>query len=325
MSNLSVITGAAGYVGYGLVQELLSRGERLRLLLLEPWPPFDNLPCEIVYGDITKPETIAHTFEGAHTVYHLAGLVEIRKGREDLVWRVNVDGTHNVIAACKKSGVRRLVYCSSVDAIAPAPHGTVMREPASFGVAGLSGTYGKTKAVATQSALNSACEGFEVTACMPSAVIGPYDYNAAAIGVMVRTCMRIRMPAGLRGGGYNFVDVRDVAFGLAQAASAPSGESYLLTGEYLDVSDFIALLTELTGREPPGLSVPIKAAAAAAPAAEAFYKLSGKTPLVTRYSLRKITENGLFSYDKATRDLGYNPRSTRESLADMIAWVKENE
>jgi len=141
----------------------------------------------------------------------------------------------------------------------------------------------------------------------------------------VRMCMRMRFPAGLRGGGYNFVDVRDVAFGLAQAASAPSGESYLLTGEYMDVGEFISLLMQLTGRKPPGFSVPLGVAAAGAPAAELFYKLSGKTPLFTRYSLRKITENGQFCCNKAKRDLGYNPRGTRESLTDMIAWVKENE
>jgi len=322
--NLPIVTGASGYVGYALVLELIARGQRPRVLLRKPIPLFDNLPCDIAIGDVTDAESLQRAFAGADVVCHVAGLVDISNSRNALLWRVNVDGTNNVIAACKACGVGRLVYCSSVDAIAPAPHGTIMHESARYGISGLSGTYAKTKAVATQAVLNSAGEGFDAVACLPSAVIGPYDQKGSAIGEIVRLAMRFRSPAGLSGGGYNFVDVRDVAQGLAAAASAPSGESYLLTGEYLDVGAFLALLAELTGHRPPSVLFPLGVAAAAAPAAELFYRLSGQTPMFTRYALRKLRENGQFCHQKAARDLGFSPRSARDSLTDMIAWIREN-
>jgi len=328
MSTTSVVTGAGGHIGYALVKELIARGERPRLLTFLPSEPalFDGLDCEIVMGDITKPESLPAAFEGADVVYHLAGLIEVGSGNDDLVWNVNVDGTQNVVAACKACGVRRLVYVASVDAIPPAPEGEVMSEPALFSSGPLNGTYAKTKAIAAQSVLNSACEGFEVVVGMPSACIGPYDFRVSNIGVMVRMFMKHSFPVTMRFGGYNFVDVRDVAQGLAaMAEKGRSGESYILSGEYLCTDAFITMLSELNKHGPPKLPVPHIVAAATAPLAEQYYKRFDKTPLFTGYSLRKIMENGLFSYEKAARELGYSPRGARESLSDMIHWINDNE
>jgi len=328
MSSTSVITGATGHIGYALAMELVARGQRPRLLLRKPSPLFAGMPCDIAFGDITDPASLPAAFEGADTVYHLAGLIEVNEGNDDMVWRVNIDGTQNVVSACKASGVRRLVYCSSVDAMPPAPKGETMRETGHYASAAVSGAYAKSKAIATQAALNSAGGGFEAVACLPSACIGPYDFKCSNIGVMVRLFMRMHFPVTMRFGGYNFVDVRDAAQGLAACADparAPSGESYLLTGEYLDTEAFIAALAELTGHRAPILPLPRIVAGAAAPAVEQYYKFFDKTPLFTSYSLRKIQENGLFSYEKAARALAYRPRSARESLEDMIQWIEKND
>ncbi|MDR2753003.1 MAG: NAD-dependent epimerase/dehydratase family protein [Oscillospiraceae bacterium] len=328
MTGTSVITGATGHIGYALVQELLNRGERLRLLLRKPSPLFNAPDLEIVQGDITAPATLREAFAGAETVYHLAGLIEVGSDNDNEVWHVNVDGTQNVIAACKACGVRRLVYCSSVDALPPAADGVVMTEIENFQCNSVNGTYAKTKAVATQAVLNSACEGFDVVVGHPSACIGPYDFKQSNIGEMVRMFMRFKFPVTMRFGGYNFVDVRDVAQGLAacgERALAPSGSCYLLTGNYHTTGEFIAMLAELNGYDAPSIALPRTLAEASAPIAERYYKIFDKTPLFTRYSLRKIMENGLFSYEKATQELGYCPRSAQESLRDMIAWIHKNE
>ena len=326
MDGTTVVTGATGHIGYALVQELLARGERPRLLLRKPVPLFEGMGCEIAFGDITDPESLPGAFAGAQTVYHLAGLIEVGDGDEDAVWRVNVDGTQNVVAACKARGVKRLVYCSSVDAMPPAAQGEIMAEPARFICGAVNGGYAKTKAVATQAALNSAGGGFDVVVGMPSACIGPYDFKKSNIGVMVRIFIKYKFPFTMNFGGYNFVDVRDVAQGLAaMGEKGRSGECYLLTGEYLDTKSFIADLAGLNGRKPPVIPLPRRLADLSAPLAEQYYKVFDKTPLFTGYSLRKIMENGLFSYEKAARELGYAPRPARDSLRDMIAWIAEYE
>ena len=324
----SVVTGAGGHIGFALVKELIARGERPRVLAFLPGEPalFEGMGCEIVMGDITKPETLPAAFEGADVVYHLAGLIEVGFGNDAAVWRVNVDGTQNVVSACKACGVKRLVYVASVDAIPPAPAGKTMTEPARFGSGPLNGTYAKTKAIAAQAVLNSACEGFEVVVGMPSACIGPYEFKPSNVGELVRMFMKYPFPVTMRFGGYNFVDVRDVAQGLAaMGEKGRPGESYILSGEYMDCDSLIKTLARLNGRKAPTMPLPHALATAAAPLAEQYYKLARKTPLFTRYSIRKIMENGLFSYEKAARELGYAPRSAEESLRDMIKWIKEQQ
>ena len=91
------------------------------------------------------------------------------------------------------------------------------------------------------------------------------------------------------------------------------------------VDEFIALLAELTGQKPPTIPLPFALAHAGAPIAKKYYDLSKKTPLFTPYTLRKLMDNGLFDCSKAERELGYRPRSARESLQDMIVWIQEYE
>ena len=130
--KLSVVTGATGHVGYALVKELEARGENFRILIRKDSKIFDGINCERVFGDVTDPASLEKAFEGADVVYHLAGVIEINKGNEDMTWKVNVDGTKNVVEACKKCGVKRLVYASSVDAYPPLPDNQVMREISHF-------------------------------------------------------------------------------------------------------------------------------------------------------------------------------------------------
>lgn len=119
------------------------------------------------------PLLLKKAFEGADVVYHLAGVIEINKGNEDMTWKVNVDGTKNVVEACKKCGVKRLVYASSVDAYPPLPDNQVMREISHFNPEILDGTYAKTKATATNYVFENNDDKLETVVCYPGACCGP--------------------------------------------------------------------------------------------------------------------------------------------------------
>ncbi|MDR1465893.1 MAG: NAD-dependent epimerase/dehydratase family protein [Oscillospiraceae bacterium] len=328
MTGLWVATGATGHIGYALAKHWETIGARYRLLLREHTPLFNGFHCGASLGDVTDRVSLEQAFTGAETVFHLAGLIEVNSGNEDATWKVNVGGTRNVIAACKSCGVKRLVYASSVDALPPLPEGQMMREIDRFCPEDVSGTYARTKALATQLVLDAAEPGFEVAVCHPGACVGPYDYKISNVGELVRMFLHGTFPVTMDFGGYNFVDVRDVALGMTAAADpakAPSGSCYLLTGEAIACGDLIELLAELCGRKAPKLVLHQTLANTAAPVAEIYYKLRRQTPLFTRYSLRKLAENDHFSYEKAARELGYQPRGLRDSLTDMIAWIRENE
>ena len=122
-------------------------------------------------------------------------------------------------------------------------------------------------------------------------------------------------------GAYNFVDVRDVAIGtIAAGDKGGAGEVYLLCNKSCSVDEFIRLLAEVSGNKPPKIKLGKGIIDFAAP-----IKVSGQSPIFTRYAVRKLVSNCNFSYEKAQRELGYNPRPLRDSLKDSLEWIKETE
>lgn len=324
--GLSVLTGATGHIGYALLKELESNDENVRILIRKDTGIFEGFRCEKSYGDVTDLESLEKAFQGADTVYHLAGIIDINSGNDGMVWDVNLGGTKNVVEACKRCGVRRLVYASSVDAIPPLPGNELMTEISSFSPDILDGTYAKTKAAATQFVLDSRCDGLEVVVTHPGACIGPYDFKISNIGEMVRLFLKGRIPVSLSFGEYNFVDVRDVAKGLYGAAlKGRDGECYILTGERVTVDEVIGILAEKRGSQKPSLKFPLGPVKPLLPALEFYYKTFNKTPFLTRYSVRKLLSNCNFSYAKAQKELGYNPMTVKQSLGDMVDWIREKE
>jgi dihydroflavonol-4-reductase len=324
--KFSVVTGASGHIGYALVKELEASNERFRILIRSESNIFDEIPCEKAFGDVTDLASLEKAFEGADVVYHLAGVIDVGGGENDMVWQVNVQGTKNVVEACKKCGVRRLVFASSVDAVKPLHGGNLMMEMSHFDPDEINGVYGKSKAEATRFVLEQSDDQLEAVAVFPAACIGPYDYKVSSPGEMVRMIMRGRLPVSLAFGGYNFVDVRDVAAGMiGAAAKGGAGECYLLTGEVISSNDIIALIANSCGRKPPRFKMPLWLAKSLAPLAEVYYKISGSTPLFTRLSIEILTYNCNFCHAKAQEELGYNPRPIEESIRDMVDWIALNE
>lgn len=324
--SIQVVTGATGHIGYALLKKLADAGETVRILIRKDSKIFDGIPCEKVFGDVTDPASLEKAFEGADVVYHLAGLIDINVGNDDMVWKVNFEGTKNVVEACKKCGVRRLVYASSVDAYEPLPDNQLMKEVTEFFPDRLDGTYAKTKATATNYVFDTVRRGeLDAVVVYPGACIGPYDFKVSNIGEMVRTVIKHGYPVSLKFGAYNFVDIRDVAQGMILAAQkGKTGEGYILCGEQISVDDFICTLCKVCGKKIPKIKMGYGIVSLAAPVCEVYYKISKATPLFTRYSVRKLISNCNFSIEKARTELGYEPMSVEQSLTDMVQWIKEN-
>jgi dihydroflavonol-4-reductase len=325
--KISLVTGATGHIGYALLKELVDSGEKVRILIRKDSKQFDGIECEKVYGDVTDLDALLKAFEGVDVVYHLAGIIDINADQEDMIWSVNVGGTKNVVKACQEKGVRRLVYASSVDAFPPLPDNQVMTELDHFDVDILDGTYAKTKATATQFVLDEVKAGrLDAVVTHPGACIGPYDFKVSNVGEMVRMFINGMFPVTLSFGAYNFVDIRDVAHGMYMAAKqGGKGECYILCGEQISVDGFIKATAKACGKKAPKIPLSYGFAKAVAPAAEVFYKVAKKTPLFTRYSIRKLVSNCNFSIEKARKELDYNPMSVEQSVTDMVQWIKENE
>ena len=326
-----IVTGAAGHLGSHVVKELLEQDKEVRALVLpnESCPDFIDANRHLLKeyaGNVCIPETIEPLFDSngvkEFVVIHCAGIVTIDSKKNKKVYDVNVGGTANIIAACERHSVKRLIYISSVHAIPLLPHGQIMSEISCFSPDTVIGYYGKTKAIATQLVLDAVKRGLDAVVIHPTGIIGPHSLPTGNMAQAIQLYLSNRLPAAIRG-GFDFVDVRDVAGGIIAAADkGRSGECYILSNIYVEIEELFKSLSEVSGQKKLKFYLPVWAAKAAALFAEMYYQCARKTPVFTLYSLHTLSENSLYSHDKASRELGYNTRPLKETLTDIVSWTR---
>jgi len=322
---LHVVTGATGHLGNNLVRTLLEQGQQVRAVVLpnDPAQAIAGLPLERVEGDVRDLGALVWAFRGADRVYHLASLITIAPGRADLLQQVNVAGTHNVVEACLRDGVKRLTYVSSIHALVEPPHGTTIDEGMPFDPSRIATEYGRSKAQAALEVLEGVKRGLDGVLVCPTGIVGPYDYQPSEIGRLFLNVARRRMPAAIEG-AYDFVDVRDVVQGLLAAAEkGRRGETYILSGETVTVRQMMAYLEEAAGVRAPRLFLPVGLARSLARAAFSFARLTSTRPLFTGESVDILCSNCCISHDKAAHDIGYTSRPFQETVRDTIRWFRE--
>jgi len=322
---VNLVTGATGHIGNVLARQLAERGEQVRALLFrgEDSAPLAGLPVEIVEGDVLDMDSLKHALHGVERVFHLAGIISIMPGRDKKVHRVNVEGTRNVLGAALEAGVKRLVYTSSIHAIQRIQTG-IIDERVPFDTFNAVSAYDHSKAEASLNVLASVARGLDAVVVCPTGVIGPYDYRLSEMGRLIWDCARAR-PALYVDGAYDFVDVRDVADGIIRAAqNGRTGETYIFSGERVTVRGLLDLVREASGRQFPRFRVPFGLARFAALFTPFFYRWTRTKPRITSYSLETLRSNSWISHAKAARELGYQPRSLRESVADTVAWFNQS-
>jgi len=321
-----LVTGATGHIGNVLVRKLLDRGEKVRALIWrgEDTTPLKNLDVEQVVGDVLDPASLEHAMHGVETVYHLAGIISILPGRNPLVWRVNVEGTRNVLEAARHASIRRLLYTSSIHAIAHAPHGVAMDETLGFDQNNPYGEYDRSKATASLEVQKAAARDLDAVIVCPTGVIGPYDFRGSEMGEVIRSATEARTMLYVEG-AYDFVDVRDVADGLIAARErGRCGESYILSGHKLSVRYMLETVREVSGKAFASIKIPFSLAELAARYTPWYYQRTQAKPRFTPYSLEVLQSNANISSKKALAELGYKPRPVYESIADTVRWFLEN-
>ena len=323
---MNLITGATGHLGNVLIRQLLERGQKVRAFVLpnDNLTPIQGQDVEIFYGNVLDPASIESALQGVDVAYHLAAMITIMPGKNEKVQRVNVEGTRNMLAAVKKAGVRRFIYTSSIHAIQRAPHGVTIDETLPYDPNNPYGAYDTSKAQASLLVEQAARDGLDAVLICPTGVIGPYDFRVSLLGSWFLSYWNNR-PVQYFEGGYDYVDVRDVATGMIAAAEkGRRGESYLLSGAYLSNQDLVETGRRLVGGTYKLLKLPLTLIHFLAQILPHYYRISKKSPLLTPYSIEVLQSNSAISHAKAARELGYNPRPLVDSLRDALTWFKEN-
>ena len=322
MKKIYLVTGASGHLGSTLLNRLLEKGQTVRCFVLPGEEKYLPDGVEVFVGDVCDKASLFPFFQNENgdelILLHCAGIVTISSKKNPLVRKVNVEGTRNVLELALAAKTGRVVYVSSVHALLEADEADT-KEADHFEPWKIDDPYGKSKAEASNLALEYARKGLNISIVHPTGITGPGDIRNTNHSVRsFKAMMKGYIPVGLKG-GFDFVDVRDVAQGILQCEDkGKNGECYLLTGHYLTVEDLLKLVCSARGRRYLPLCIPAKLAEFVAPMGELISRSLGSKPLLTPYSVYTLQTNAMFSHQKASNTFGYNPRPIEETIEDTL-------
>lgn len=321
-----LITGASGHIGNVLAALLYQNGHTdLRLMVqgkitahIEPYAK------EIVRVDICDPKAVSEAVRGCTDVFHLAGYIQVDRSNKKRLFDINAGGTRNVAQACIEHGVKRLVHVSSIHALVPV-NGGALDESQVEACGSPPDDYGRSKLEGTKAVLDACKQGLDAVIVYPTGVIGPYDYRASLAGTMLQKYMKAPGNTHLYfDGGYDFVDVRDVADGIMRAWQlGEKGQGYILAGDRCTLRDMIETIGRSAGRNYKTVRMPLFLVRAGAVVAPIYYALAGRQPVLTQDTVDLLVSKDKISADKAKAKLGYAPRPVAESLGDAVRWYME--
>ncbi len=319
-SDVTLVTGATGFVGAAVARALQARGHNLRLLVRagSDRRNLTGLRAELVEGNLAKPSSLPKAVRGCRYVFHVAADYRLWVPNPQMMRSVNVDGTLALLVAAHDAGVERCVYTSSVAALGLNKDGAPADERTRVDEAMLIGAYKKSKYDAQLGVERLAMAGHDIVIVNPSTPVGPGDVKPTPTGKMVLDAANGRMPAYVNT-GLNIVHVDDVAAGhLLALERGRAGDCYILGGENLMLKDLLAMIAARARRRRPLLHLPIGPLMPIAAAMETIAARTGRPPLMTREMLQMARKKMFFSSAKAIRELGYAPRPAREAVEDAL-------
>lgn len=315
------VTGGSGFVGGNLVELLVAEGYQVRALVRpnSALTQLQHLPIDIVRGDLTDPD-LAQSMHGCQAVFHVAAHYSLWQRDRELLYRSNVEGTANVLACARKTGVERTVYTSSVAAIGVRGGGALTDETYQSPIDNLIGAYKQSKFLAEREAIAAARQGQDVVIVNPATPIGPGDIKPTPTGDIILRFLRRQMPFYLPT-GLNFIDVRDVARGhLLALTKGRSGERYILGHQNLSLKALLDRLAAITGQPAPQSALPNWIPYTAAWIDEHLLAAIGKTPSIPVDGVRMAGQYMYYDGAKAVRELGLPQTHIDVALRDAVDW-----
>jgi dihydroflavonol-4-reductase len=321
--NTLAITGATGHLGTTILLQALEKGIKVRAAFRSWKPDIQHENLSWIKGDLSV-DSIRELLASANAVIHCAAKISIDGDRDGSVKQTNVQGTRNVFEACLQCPGIRIVHVSSTHAIIEEGKDELFDESRPLKSAKYA-AYDYSKAESERVVHEFiAAHKLHIVIVRPSSILGLPDYRPSLLGTALLDLYKGKLPA-LTSGGYDFIDVQDVASSCLTAIDqGRSGETYLLTGTFHELKALGDMIRELGGARTP-MIIPINCLLPLAPIVGLFSKLRGKTSPFTRESLLTLRNaHPNMSHEKAQTELNHRPREIKEVVQDLIAWWKSN-
>ncbi|MEV0292463.1 NAD-dependent epimerase/dehydratase family protein [Nocardia sp. NPDC050710] len=317
------VTGAAGYLGTNLLRLLVDRGHEVTAIdrVVPEQPAEPNITW--VSGNVLDPASMQTVLAGAEVVYHLVAVITLAD-QNDLAWKVNTEGVRVVAEAALELGVRRMVHTSSIHAFNQYSCGGRIDETSVRSTDQTLPVYDRSKYAGEVELRKVIAKGLDAVVCNPTGVFGPVDYGTplSRINRTLRDAAQGRIPAMI-GGGFDLVDVRDVAEGLILASEqGRTGENYLLGGSMISMMDLCKLAAKHGGKKGPKFTISPKMVGGLIPVLQPIGKML-RTDILSRATLGALISAPIVDHAKAERELGYQPRSTDDTVRDLVEFFAD--
>ncbi|MDP4609845.1 MAG: NAD-dependent epimerase/dehydratase family protein [Opitutales bacterium] len=308
-----LVTGGGGFVGGYVIERLLARGYEVRSIGRSPQPALEAKGVEVICGDLSDSSIVEAACAGVAAVFHVAAKAGVW-GSWDSFYRPNVIGTRNVVAACRKQGVGRLVYTSTPSVVFNGQPISGEGEEMPYGRNWLC-HYAHTKALAEEEALAASSDVLRIVALRPHLVFGPGDPHLLPRVIESAVSGRLK----IIGDGRSRVDVSYVgnvadahlnAFdALQERPGVVSGKAYFISqGEPVELWPWVNQILESLGHAPLTKRIPLPVGYAAGALAECVWHLFRKQgePPITRFVAVELAKDHFFNIEAACDDIKYS-------------------
>ncbi len=322
MRSTCFLTGASGFVGRHLVPKLAGR-HRLRILVRpgQELPQLGGIEHDRVEGRLDDDAALARGVQGADVVVHLAALVSFCREDRAAMFAVNTDATARLAAAARAAGVRRMLHCSTISAVAYRERPEVVDESAAYNFGPLRIGYCDSKFAAEQLVLAEVAQGLDAVIVNPPSMYGAGDRrkgDGSLLSAVLHGELRWLPP-----GGINVANVADVCDGMLAALDrGRRGERYLLGGENLTGGELLQRVARIVGARAPTRTVPRSIVRMAATALAAKELLFGSRPPLTSEILRLAPRFLWYSSQKAERELGWRASTVDAGIEAAFAELR---
>lgn len=325
--EITLVTGATGFIGSHVVRQLLQRGGRVRILARNSSRKanIEALRCEIAIGDLKDPTSLLRCVQGCRKVFHVAADYRLWASNPQDIYDSNVGGTRNLLSACCEAGVERVVYTSTVGTIGMRKDGLPADEDSPVRLDDMIGHYKRSKFMAEQVAREFAASGLPVVIVNPTTPVGPGDIKPTPTGRIILEFLKGRMPAYVDT-GLNMVGVEDVARGhLLAEEKGRVGERYILGGENWTLEEILDALARICGRRTPRVRIPWTLAFVAGYLDNFFMgTVLRREPLIPLEGVRMARYKMYISSEKARKELGYDPQPVEKALREAVEYFRND-
>ena len=321
-----LVTGPDGVLGSNLLRELLSKGYEVTALVEDgkKSPTIDDLPITRIGGNLLNEDEIITATKGMDVVLHCAASTSMFPGRSEIVNKVNIGGTENIIKGCQINGVKRLIYCGTANSFKSGSIDNLGTEKNEYDAWHYELDYMDSKYKAQELVLDKVKnEGLDAVVVNPTFMIGPYDSRPSS-GAMILGLYNNKVP-GYTLGGKNFVAVKDVAVAITNAITkGKKGECYILGNENLTYKAAFDKMSAVIGTKPIKRKLSTRMVITFGWFSSFFAKLFKYQPALTHELAILSSEEHYYSPQKAREELGLPSTPLEVAVKECFDWFKEN-